>query len=62
MMISTTLPDKKKQNPLSKLLAALILLGLWQLAAMAIGQEILFVSPATTLSRIWELEIGRAHV
>lgn len=55
MMISTTLPDKKKQNPLSKLLAALILLGLWQLAAMAIGQEILFVSPATTLSRIWEL-------
>lgn len=52
MMTSTT---HSKKKGLYKLLAALVLLGLWQLAAVAIGQEILFVSPVVVLSRVLDL-------
>ena len=45
----------KKRSWLSKLAAVLVLLAVWQLAAVAIGQEILFVSPVVVFSRLWQL-------
>ena len=55
MMISTTLPDKKKQNPLSTLLDAFFLFGRGLVADLEFGMFIIFFTPPTTLSRIWEL-------
>lgn len=56
-MTTSTLPDKKTTvpGPLKKLLAAAFWLGAWQLAAMALKQEILLVSPVSVLRRLLEL-------
>ncbi len=56
-MTSTT-PDKNKKAQrfsIKKLGAAIFWLALWQLAAMALGQEILLVSPVSVFLRLLEL-------
>lgn len=54
-MTTSTTPDKKERRfPWSKLGAAAFWLAVWQLAAMALKQEILLVSPVSVLLRLCE--------
>ena len=56
MTPSTGRPTEKKKNTVWKLLApAVFWLGLWQLAAMAVGQSLLLPSPLEVGARLWEL-------
>ena len=56
-MISTTLAKGQKQNMRRgvRLWAVAVWLIVWQLGAMALGQEILLVSPVSVLLRLLEL-------
>ena len=56
-MISTTLAKGQKQNRRRgvRLWAVAVWLIVWQLGAMALGQEILLVSPVSVLLRLLEL-------
>ena len=56
MKPSTGRPTDKGKNIALKLLApAVFWLGLWQLAAMAVGQSLLLPSPLEVGARLWEL-------
>ena len=56
MTPSTGRPTEKRKNKLLKILApAVFWLGLWQLAAMAVGQSLLLPSPLQVGARLWEL-------
>ena len=56
-MISTTLGkgQKQKKRPGVRLWAVAVWLIVWQLGAMALGQEILLVSPVSVMLRLVEL-------
>lgn len=55
MMISTTSSNREKNRTKIKLWAAAAWIVLWQAASMWIGQEILLVSPAAVILRLFEL-------
>ena len=59
-MIPSIIQNRRKQNKKSiRLWAVLLLAGLWQIAAVIIGQEILLASPAAVISRLWQLIFQR---
>lgn len=60
-MISTTRAKRKKLHigSVKKLLAAVFWLAVWQLAAAALGQEILLASPVSVVRRLTELAPSR---
>ena len=57
MTTSTTSAKGAKQNRRRgvRLWAVAVWVILWQLGAMALGQEILLVSPVSVMLRLWEL-------
>ena len=59
-MIPSIIQNRRKQNKKSiRLWVVIFLIGLWQIAAMIIGQEILLASPAAVISRLWQLIFQR---
>lgn len=55
MTVSTTTHNSKIKEALKKLLILLLWIGVWQVAYMAVRQEILLVSPAQVFVRLFEL-------
>lgn len=56
-MISITAANKKVAAPTIRPWSILLWLGVWQLGSMAIGQEILLVSPVSVVVRVGQLAL-----